>query len=81
VNLNLLRHAQGKNRVESWERQVHFPLICERRKDCDYICDFLVTYADGRKELLDMKSPATMTPLFKFKLKFFKATFLRDHPD
>jgi hypothetical protein len=32
MNLNLLRHAQGKNRVESWERQVHFPLIVNGEK-------------------------------------------------
>jgi hypothetical protein len=45
------------------------------------VVDFLVRYADGRRELVEIQSPATMTPVFKFKLKVFKASWLRDHPE
>lgn len=32
-----------------------------------YIADFRVTYADGRQEIEDVKSKATMTPLYRLK--------------
>lgn len=72
-------HAQGKERVESWERQVRFPLVVNDQKICDYVCDFLVHYADGRKELVEVKG--YWTPEAKLKLKLFKAVFLNAHPD
>jgi hypothetical protein len=46
-------HAQGKDRVDSWERQIKFPLVVNGIKICDYVVDFLVRYADGRKELVE----------------------------
>jgi hypothetical protein len=45
------------------------------------IVDLFVICADGRKELVEIKSPATITPLFKWKLKHLEATWLRDHPE
>jgi predicted nuclease of restriction endonuclease-like RecB superfamily len=77
--LDLMRHARGKDRVDSWERQVRFPLIVNGIKICDYICDFLVRYADGRKELVEVKG--FVTPEFRIKEKLFRATFLLDHPE
>jgi hypothetical protein len=79
--LKTLMHAQGKERVEAWERQIRFPLVVNGLTVGHMVVDFLVRYADGRKELVEIKSAATQTPLFKFKLKVFQATFLADHPD
>jgi predicted nuclease of restriction endonuclease-like RecB superfamily len=71
--------AQGKDRVESWERQIRFPLHVNGFKICDYVCDFLVRYADGRRELVEVKG--FWTPEAKLKRKLFEATFLQDHPE
>jgi len=77
--LDLRMHAQGKDRVETWERQIRFPLIVNGLKICTYVCDFLVRYADGRRELVEVKG--MQTEIFKLKLKLFRATFLNDHPE
>jgi hypothetical protein len=37
-----MTHARGPDRVDSWERQIRFPLLVNDRKICDYVCDFLV---------------------------------------
>jgi hypothetical protein len=77
-----LRHAQNpRDRVYSWERQIKISLIAEGVTVGHMVVDFMVQYADGRKELVEVKSPATMTPLYKFKLKFLQATLLNDNPD
>jgi len=74
-------HARGKEKVESWERQIRFPLTVNGTTVGHLVVDFLVRYADGTRELVEIKSPATITPLFKFKLKVFEACWLRDHPE
>lgn len=71
--------AQGKDRVESWDRQIRFPLLVNGIKVCDYVVDFLVRYADGRRELIEIKGHKTKDWILKDKL--FRATFLQDHPD
>lgn len=78
-SLDLLMHAQGKDRVESWERQIRFPIVVNDERICDYICDFLIRYTDGRKELVEVKG--VWTPEATLKVKLFRATFLRDHPE
>jgi hypothetical protein len=77
--LDLMMHARGRERVESWERQIRFPLSVNGRKICDHVCDFLVRYADGRKELVEVKG--RWTPEARVKRKLFEATFLADQPD
>jgi hypothetical protein len=72
-------HARGNDRVDSWERQIRFPLIVNDVKICDYVVDFLVRYADGRRELIEIKGFWTRDAALKVKL--FRATFLRDHPE
>lgn len=72
-------HAQGPDRVESWERQIPIQLVVNGRLICTYRCDFLVRYADGRKELVEVKG--RWTPEATLKRKLFEATFLADHPD
>jgi len=52
-------HAHGKDRVESWERQIRFPIVVNDERICDYICDWRVRYADGRGELVEVKGLRT----------------------
>lgn len=40
-----------------------------------YKADYLVEYADGHKELIDIKTEATMTPAFRLKWKLFDYTY------
>ena len=72
-------HARGPDRVYSWERQIRIPLMVNNRKVCDYVCDFLVRYADGRRELVEVKG--VWTDVAKLKRKLFEACWLTDHPD
>lgn len=77
--LDTLRHAQGKDRIRTWERQVRFPIFLNDTKICDYVIDFVVRYEDGRVELVEVKG--MQTPIFKLKLKMFRASYLQDHPE
>lgn len=72
-------HAQGRDRVDHWERQLRFELIVNDIKICDYVCDFLVYYADGRQELVEVKGVWTTDA--KLKVALFRATYLLDHPE
>lgn len=72
-------HARGKEKVESWERQVRHKIFVNEILVCTYIVDFVVRYADGRKELVEIKG--YWTDVARLKLKLFRATFLRDHPE
>lgn len=72
--LDLLRHAKGKDRVVSWERQVPFTLhdgftdkTGKKHLPIRYIADFKVKYEDGREEIVDTKG--MRTEIFKMKLK------------
>ena len=65
--------------MESWEPQFRIPLIVNHVTIGHLVVDFFVVYADGRRELVEIKSPATKTPLFKFKVKFLEATWLQEH--
>lgn len=40
-----------------------------------YIADFLVTYQDGRQEVVDVKSNATKTSTYKLKKKLFESKY------
>jgi hypothetical protein len=71
--------AQGKERVESWDRQIPFKLIVNGNLIYTYRCDFMVRYAGDRQELVEVKG--YWTPEAKLKLKIFRATVLRDHPE
>lgn len=73
-------HARDPyERVESWERQIPFRLEVNGTLICKYVVDFLVRYADGHKELVEVKGYWTAEA--KLKLKLFRATFLADHPE
>lgn len=40
-----------------------------------YIADFKVTYKDGHVEIEDVKSKATLTPLYRLKKKLFEKRY------
>lgn len=74
--LELLRNAAlPDERVVTVEEQVRFLLIPSQRIDgkcaeraCHYIADFRVEYADGRKEVIDVKGFKTADYIIKRKL-------------
>jgi len=72
-------HARGKDKVDSWERQIPIKLTVNGQLICTYKVDFLVRYTDGRREMVEVKG--YWTPEAKLKLKLFRATFLLDHPE
>lgn len=72
-------HARGREKVESWERQVPFRLEVNGVLICKYVVDFLVRYADGRRELVEVKG--YWTPEAKLKKKLFEALVLKDRPE
>lgn len=72
-------HAQGQDRIERIERQIRIPIVVNSVPICVYVVDFLVTYADGRRELVEVKG--IETAVFRLKLKLLCATWLKDHPN
>lgn len=68
-----------KERVESWEPQFKIPLVVNGKKICDFIPDFFVRYATGRKVLVEIKGMQTET--YRLKRKLFEAVWLSEHPD
>ena len=73
-DLDLMRHAQGKDRAASWDRQPPIKLTVIGVLICTYKPDFFVRYADGRKELVEVKGYWTREA--KLKRKLFEATWL-----
>lgn len=77
AKLDLLRKATDPHeRVVRVERQVAFILqdkftdaTGKKHLPIKYFCDFLVNYADGRQEIVDVKSFGTMTDVYKIKKK------------
>ena len=56
--------------IKSWEKQVKIELRGEfGTRICNYFCDFLITHNDGTLEYLEIKSKATVTPVFRIKWK------------
>lgn len=67
--LDLLKMAQGPDKVMRVERQVPFQITVNNQKICRYILDFRVTYADGRVDLVDVKGMKSGAAYQMFKLK------------
>ena len=75
-SLDLMKSARDpKDRVVSWERQVSYPCIVNDDLICKYYADFIVKYADGRQEVVDVKSAGTITALYKVKKKLVEAIY------
>lgn len=55
-----------------YELQPSFMRGKKKIRPITYVADFKVTYKDGTEEIIDVKSPATMTPVYKIKKKMFE---------
>ena len=62
--------------IQKWERQIKFPLVVNGEKIGTYICDFKVTYNNGKVEYIETKG--FWTPVAKLKLKLFTALYLKN---
>lgn len=68
ARLDLLRHAKkAEERVVRVEYQVPISLDIGKVHVANYIADFVVYYADGRKQVQDVKG--FRTDIYKFKKK------------
>lgn len=76
-DLDLKKNARDpRDRVVSYETQAKFPFKHNDVLICVYKLDFLVTYADGHKEYIDVKSVATKKDkVYRIKKKMMKAFF------
>lgn len=71
ASLEILRNARdSRERVERIDYQVPFHLDMGAVHICNYIADFVVKYADGRKEVQDVKGFRTDVYKIKKKLMF-----------
>ena len=75
--LELSKKARDKkDRVVSYESQVVYPIVINKIPVCKYIADFRVLYADGRIEIVDVKSAFTKKlPVYRLKNKLMKAVY------
>lgn len=73
AKLDLLRTAKVNDRVVEWRPQVAIPLTVNGQLVCTYICDFAVTYADGRVEHHEVKGAETVA--WKLKRRLFEALY------
>ena len=73
ARLDLQRSVIGKDRVVEVRAQVPVKLEVNGKLICRYICDFVVTYADGRTEWRETKGYDTAT--WKLKEKLFRAIY------
>ena len=72
--LLLLKNATMKElKVVDIKMQYVFQLSVNEKKVCKYVCDFVVTYADGRIEYIDVKG--FKTAIYRLKKKFVEAQF------
>jgi Protein of unknown function (DUF1064) len=67
--------------IISYERQFKIDLRINDKHLANYFCDFRLLLPDGTYELLEVKSPATVTPVYKLKVKILEAAWLPEHPD
>jgi hypothetical protein len=78
AELDLL--VKGKE-IKSWTRQDRIALKGENGTTvCHYKPDFTIYHNDGTIEILEIKSPATMTPVWRLKWKLLEDQ-LRNKPD
>lgn len=82
--LSLKNAVNDAERVIEIERQIIYPFIINGMTIGKYIADYVVVYADGKKEVIDFKNPYIITgkgksspiaQLFKYKCKLMKALY------
>jgi hypothetical protein len=78
-DLDLSRHAQGLDESIPGKASFGFPWSSTTSPSVTWLSTSWFAIRDGRVELVEIKSPATQTPLFK--LKVLEATWLQDHPE
>lgn len=66
--IDLMKKAAGKERVADVERQVAFSFDYNKIHICKYVCDFVITFADGHKEYWDAKGVEMREGRIKSKL-------------
>jgi len=78
-DLDTLKKAVGKERIESIERQVPFLLQNKftdntgtKHREIKYIADFKVKYTDGREAYVESKGMRTDVYKIKLKLLLYK---------
>lgn len=67
------RATRIADRVVQVTRQVPYPVEIDGAKICKYIADFVVFYADGRREIVDVKG--YRTEIYKLKKKLVEAIY------
>lgn len=74
--LDLLQKA---GEIKEWERQVKVELFGQNgMKICNYYVDFKVIHNDGMEEYLEVKSPITMTEVWRLKWKLLEDKLGKD---
>lgn len=74
--IHLLRRMKEQGDIKKFDMQVPFELIPSYTKNghkirrMDYVADFVIYYADGHKEVIDVKG--IETEVFKLKKKIFE---------
>jgi hypothetical protein len=78
VKLDLLKKSfKEGDRVLEYKTQVKFPIKINDLLICTYILDFIVTYADGRIEYVDIKGykKGVAYSMFRVKKKLTEAIY------
>ncbi len=73
VELKLLMHAKGDDKILNIELQPKFPCVVEGKLICTYIADFIIHYADGRVVYEDVKG--MKTPVYRLKKKLVEVLY------
>lgn len=71
-----LTNEKKRGKIKSWVSHKKFDLYgVNGSKICSYIADFEVLHNDGTIEIIDVKSKATVTSLFRIKWKLLEDTY------
>lgn len=69
----LFKASNSKDRVIDYQIQVPYKIYLNEKYICKYLADFVVKYADGREEVVDVKGVKTQT--YKLKKKLVEAQY------
>jgi len=74
MTLDSLKKAKNASeRVVSYETQVSYKIVLNDIKICRYITDFIVKYADGHIEIIDVKG--VRTQIYRLKKRLVEAQY------
>lgn len=74
AHLDYLKHTiDPREKVVDVKRQVPFPVQINNQHICKYLADFVVTYSDGRTEVIDVKG--FKTEVYRLKKKMVEAQY------